>query len=573
MAQTIEVKLPDIGDFDQVDIIEVLVAVGDAVDLNDSLLVLESDKASMEIPSPAAGIVTQLHVRSGGKIAQGGPILQLEITQDQEPTHPMPASPVAPIFEAVRGTPDLHAEVLVLGGGPGGYTAAFRAADLGKKVILVEKDAQLGGVCLNVGCIPSKALLHVAEVIHDARHLESQGVSFGAPRIDLDQIRAGKDAVVAKLTGGLQQLAKQRQVQVIRGYGRFESPQRLAVLAEGQKTSITFDYAIIAAGSRPVQIPGFPHDDPRVLDSTGALALTDIPEHLLVIGGGIIGLEMATVYSTLGSQVDIVELQDQLIPGADKDLARTLQKHLKSRVRHIWLKARVRDIQAKHEGLKVLFDGEQVPETADYDKVLVAVGRTPNGRDLCADRAGVKINDRGFIPVDAHMRTNVPNIFAIGDIVGQPMLAHKATHEAKVAAEVICGLPALFDPLAIPSVAYTDPEIAWMGLTEEQAKASKRSYEKAVFPWAASGRALGMGRDEGFTKLLFDPDTRALLGAAICGRHAGELIGEAMLALEMGADMEDLALTIHPHPTLVETLGLAAELAEGSITDLLPKRR
>ena len=468
---------------------------------------------------------------------------------------------------------NIQAEVVVLGGGPGGYSAAFRAADLGLKTVLVERYPTLGGVCLNVGCIPSKALLHTAEVINEVAELEVMGVRYTRPKIDLDKMRAGKEAVVAKLTGGLAALAKQRKVQVVNGWGEFASPRALSVKTDDGMVQIDFDHAIIAAGSRPVKIPGFPNDDPRLLDSTGALALEDIPKRFLIIGGGIIGLEMATVYATLGSKVDIVELQPGLIPGCDPDLVRPLQKRLSKQVQNIWLNTRVADIQALKSGLKVTFEGDKAPDPQTYDKVLVAVGRTPNGKLIGADRAGVEVDERGFIPVDAHMRTNVPHIYAIGDIVGNPMLAHKAVHEGHVAAEVIAGLPALFDPMAIPSVAYTDPEIAWMGLTETEAKEKGIEIEKGVFPWAASGRALGIHREEGFTKLIFDARSKRLLGAGIVGRNAGELIGETVLALEMGADAEDIALTIHPHPTLNESIGMAAEMAEGTITDLMPPRK
>ncbi len=467
----------------------------------------------------------------------------------------------------------IHAEVLVLGAGPGGYTAAFRAADLGKQVVLVERHASLGGVCLNVGCIPSKALLHVARVISEAREAAQHGVTFGTPQIDIDQIRSWKDGVVARLTGGLKQLAKQRKVQVVRGEAKFATPNSLVVAtAEGDKT-VTFDHAIIAAGSSAVRLPGFPYDDPRLIDSTGALQLRDVPPRMLVVGGGIIGLEMATVYDAFGSKISVVELADGLIPGADRDLVRPLHKRIEKRYEAIHLKTRVGMIEARPDGLKVSFEGENAPAPQLYDKVLMAVGRHPNGRDIGAEAAGVTVDERGFIPVDRQMRTNVPHILAIGDIVGEPMLAHKASHEGKVAAEVVAGHKAFFEPLAIPSVAYTDPEIGWMGLTEMQAKAQGIAYEKASFPWAASGRALSIGREEGATKLLLDPQTRRILGAGIVGVNAGELIAEAVLALEMGADMEDIGLTIHPHPTLSETLGFAAETAEGSITDLLAPRK
>jgi dihydrolipoamide dehydrogenase len=467
---------------------------------------------------------------------------------------------------------DIRAEVAVLGAGPGGYTAAFRAADLGKRVVLIERYPALGGVCLNVGCIPSKALLHTAAVIEETKTLGGMGVTFAPPQIDLDAMRAGKDKVVAKLTGGLAALAKQRKVQVVTGSGRFEAPNRIGVETREGTVSVTFDHCIIACGSTPVKIPGFPHDDPRVMDSTDALEIQGIPERLLIVGGGIIGLEMASVYAALGAKIDVVELQPQLMPGCDIDLVRAFEKVIKRRYDRILLETKVARMDAAAEGIKVVFEGKH-PGEATYDKVLVAVGRRSNGQLINAEAAGVNVDERGFIPVDAHMRTNVPNIFAIGDVVGNPMLAHKATHEAKTAAEVIAGLPALFDPLTIPSVAYTDPEVAWMGLTETEAKAKGIAYDKGVFPWAASGRALGIHRDEGLTKLLFDPETHRILGAGIVGVNAGELIGETVLALEMGADMEDIGLTIHPHPTLNESIGMAAEMAHGTITDLMPPKK
>jgi len=467
----------------------------------------------------------------------------------------------------------LHTEVVVIGAGPGGYTAAFRAADLGKQVVLIEKHAALGGVCLNVGCIPSKALLHVAKIITEAEEISHHGVTFANPEIDIEKIRAWKDSVVSKLTGGLAGLAKQRKVQVVRGVAKFTSPNSLAVqTAEGEQ-AITFDHAIVAAGSSVARIPGFPYDDPRLIDSTGALALQDVPKRMLIIGGGIIGLEMATVYDALGSKISVVELMDQLMPGADKDLIRPLHKRIEKRYEAIYLKTKVSKIEAQDEGLLVSFEGEQAPQPQLYDKVLMAVGRRPNGREINAEAAGVHVSERGFIPVDKQMRSNVPHIYAIGDIVGDPMLAHKAVHEGKVAAEVIAGHKSAFEALTIPSVAYTDPEIAWMGLTETQAKAQNIEYEKASFPWAASGRALSIGREEGATKVLLDPASRRILGMGIVGVNAGELIAEGVLALEMGADMEDLGLTIHPHPTLSETLCFAAEMAQGTITDLLPPRK
>ncbi|MCU7885791.1 MAG: dihydrolipoyl dehydrogenase [Candidatus Thiodiazotropha sp. (ex Lucinoma annulata)] len=573
MSGIVEVTLPDIGDFEQVDIIEILVAPGDMVEAEDSIITLESDKATMDIPSPHAGVVKALQVKVGDRISKGAPILKLELAKGASAVE-KPSPTKAPVSEVVKGSADKQADVVVLGAGPGGYTAAFRAADLGKRVILIERYDALGGVCLNVGCIPSKALLHAADVINEAAEMVEMGISFGEPKIDLGKLRDGKNKIVKRLTGGLKQLAKQRKIELVHGVARFESPNRIAVNSTEGSLSIAFTDAIIACGSSPVQIPGFPNDDPRLIDSTGALALEDVPKRMLVVGGGIIGLEMATVYNTLGSEIDVVELQENLIPGCDPDLVRPLQKRISKRYQQIMLGTKVTDVQALKGGLKVTFEGKQAPDKPQtYDRVLVSVGRTPNGKKINAEAAGVAVDERGFIAVDQHMRTNVPNIYAIGDVVGQPMLAHKATHEAKVAAEVIAGLPASFDPMTIPSVAYTDPEVAWIGLTETDAKAQGIAYEKGAFPWAASGRALGIGRDEGMTKLLFDPDTKRILGAGIVGPNAGELIGETVLALEMGADAEDIGLTIHPHPTLNETICFAAEMAEGSITDLLPPKK
>ncbi len=580
MSNIVEVKLPDIGDFESVEVIEIQVAPGDQVKPESPLITLESDKATMEIPSPQAGTVRKILVKVGDKVSEGDLIVHLEADASQgdaaKESTPTPDSDTGPatVAASAGGPVDIQTQVLVLGAGPGGYTAAFRAADLGLKTVMIEKYADLGGVCLNVGCIPSKALLHTAEVINEVAEIGHMGVTFGKPEIDLDKLRAGKDKVVKKLTGGLVALAKQRKVEVVRGLAAFDSPKSMVVKTGDGETRIAFDHCIIACGSRPVQIPGFPHDDPRVIDSTGALDLVDIPGKLLVIGGGIIGLEMATVYSTLGSSVDIVELQTQLMPGADIDLVKPLQKRLGRQCNEIMLATKVTEIKAQKNGLKVTFEGKNAPEKARlYDRVLVSVGRVPNGKLINAEVAGVNVDERGFINVDGHMRTNVPHIFAIGDVVGNPMLAHKATHEGKVAAEVIAGHKSLFDPLTIPSVAYTDPEVAWMGVTETDAKAQGIAYEKGVFPWAASGRALGIGREEGFTKLIFDADSKRIIGAGIVGRNAGELIGETVLALEMGADAEDIGLTIHPHPTLNESIGMAAEMAEGTITDLMPPRK
>ena len=594
---TIEIKVPDIGDFKDVAVIEISVKVGDVIEAEQSLVTLETDKAAMEVPSPTAGKVKELKVKLGDKVSEGSVIIMLESSASapapaaeapaskpapqaapapspQAAPAPAAAAQVAPTPAANVAKGDIHAEVVVLGAGPGGYTAAFRAADLGKQVVLIEKHASLGGVCLNVGCIPSKALLHVAKVINEADEVSHHGVTFGKPKIDIDKVRGWKESVIAKLTGGLSALAKQRKVQVVQGLAKFTSPNSISVqTADGVKV-ITFDNAIVAAGSSVARIPGFPYDDERIIDSTGALALKDVPKRMLVIGGGIIGLEMANVYDALGAKVSVVELMDQLMPGADKDMVKPLHTRIGKRYEAIMLKTKVTKIVAEKKGLKVTFEGEQAPaEPQLYDRVLMAVGRRPNGREIAAEAAGLIVNERGFIPVDKQMRTNVPHIFAIGDIVGDPMLAHKAVHEGKVAAENIAGHKAFFEPLTIPSVAYTDPEIAWMGLTETQAKAQGIAYEKGSFPWAASGRALSVGREEGSTKVLLDPTTRRILGASIIGVNAGELIAEAVLALEMGADMEDIGLTIHPHPTLSETLCFAAEMAEGTITDLMPPRK
>jgi dihydrolipoamide dehydrogenase len=591
MSNLVEVKVPDIGDFSGIPVIEVLVKPGERVDKETALITLESDKATMEVPAPQAGVVQDIRVKLGDKVSQGTLILTLvpehaadtvapkaEAPAAKAPPAPAapaaPATPqLAPLAPQVSARGDIHAEVLVLGSGPGGYTAAFRAADLGKQVVLVERYATLGGVCLNVGCIPSKALLHAARVLAEAEEMSHFGVQFGRPTIDLGQLRGWKESVVGRLTKGLSGLARQRKVQVVHGVGKFTAPNLLAVdTAEGRK-SVSFDTAIIAAGSQSALIPGFPYDDPRLMDSTGALELRDIPRRLLVIGGGIIGLEMATVYDALGSKVTVVELLEGLIPGADRDLIRPLHKRIEKRYEAIYLKTKVSRIEAIPEGLRATFEGESAPAPQVYDRVLLSVGRRPNGKVIDAPAAGVQVNERGFIPVDRQLRTNVSHIFAIGDIVGEPMLAHKASHEGKLAAEVIAGHKAAFDARTIPSVAYTDPEVAWMGLTETSAKAQGIEYDKAVFPWAASGRALATARDEGLTKLLFDKSTRRLLGAAMVGPNAGELIAETVLALEMGADAQDIGLTIHPHPTLSETVFFAAEIADGSITDLfMPKR-
>lgn len=588
MIQVIEVKVPDIGDFKNIPVIEILVKAGDTVQKEDSLITLESDKATLEVPAPQNGVVKDLKIKVGDRVSEGSLILTLEATaavaapaktpdapaQAKSPTNTGSQTPTpTPSAPAFTGKADLHAEVLVLGAGPGGYTAAFRAADLGKKVVLVERYATLGGVCLNVGCIPSKALLHAAKVITEAESMSEHGITFGKPKIDIKTLRTWKESVISKLTTGLKGLAKQRNVQVVHGLGKFDTKNSVIVeTAEGKKT-ISFDSAIIAAGSSVARIPGFPYDDPRLIDSTGALELKEIPKRLLVIGGGIIGLEMATVYDALGSKITVVELADGLIPGCDRDLVKPLQKRIEKRYEKIYLKTKVSKIEAEKTGLKVTFDGEGAPKPELFDYILLAVGRRPNGKEIAAEKAGVQINERGFIPVNKQMRTNVPHIFAIGDICGEPMLAHKATHEAKVAAEVIAGHKASFDARTIPSVAYTDPEVAWMGLTETQAKQQGIEFEKASFPWAASGRAISMGAENGLTKVLFDKNTKRIIGAGMVGTNAGELIAETVLALEMGADATDISLTIHPHPTLSETVNFAAEMVEGTITDLyVPKK-
>jgi dihydrolipoamide dehydrogenase len=590
MSNLLEVLVPDIGNFDSVDVIEVLVKVGDVIAKEDSLITVESDKASMDIPSSMAGVVKELKVKVGDKVAKGSLILLVEATASSEApvkkevaveATAVEVKPVAvPVAAAVNlGAADLHAEVVVLGSGPGGYTAAFRAADLGKKVVLIERYSTLGGVCLNVGCIPSKALLHTAKVITEAEETAHHGVTFGAPQVDLEQLRNWKaNDVVGKLTGGLAAMAKQRNVTVVQGVGNFASPNLIAVTAaDGKVTAISFDNAIIAAGSQATKFPGVAADE-RIMDSTGALALADVPKRMLVIGGGIIGLEMGTVYDALGSKVSVVEFTDGLIQGCDRDLVRPLQKRMEKRFEAIMLNTKVASMEPKKDGVHVTFEGvngnADAPKGVEvYDRVLVSIGRRPNGKNIGAENAGVAVDDYGFIAVDKQMRTNVPHIFAIGDIVGQPMLAHKATHEAKVAAEVIAGEKVEFVASVIPSVAYTDPEVAWVGVTEIEAKAKGIEIEKASFPWAASGRALSVARTEGSTKLIFDKNTHRIIGAGIVGVNAGELIAETVLAIEMGADAHDLGLTIHPHPTLSETVCFAAEMKEGTITDLYIKKR
>jgi dihydrolipoamide dehydrogenase len=578
----VDIRIPDIGDFRDVPVIEVHVAAGHVVAPEDPLITLESDKATMDIPAPVAGTIASVRVAVGDRVSAGHLIADLRTggaatAESAAPAAPAPSAEHVPVPVPSRGAAhgDVTAEVLVLGAGPGGYSAAFRAADLGKEVVLVDSGPALGGVCLNVGCIPSKALLHVAKVIAETKEMSEHGITFGTPAIDVDKLRAWKDAVVGRLTGGLAGLAKQRKVTTIRGYGRFTSPYQLQVeLADGGATTVGFEQAIIAAGSEPLTLPFIPRSDHRVVDSTGALELAGIPKRLLVLGGGIIGLEMATIYHELGAKVTIAELMDQLIPGADKDLINPLTKRVTRQYENVYLKTKVTNVEARPEGLEVSFDGPKAPATDTFDKILIAVGRRPNGSQIGADKAGVAVDDRGFIPADKQQRTNVAHIFAIGDIVGQPMLAHKAMHEGKVAAEVTAGKNSFFDARAIPSVAYTDPEVAWAGMTENEARAAGLKYGKGVFPWAASGRSLSLGRAEGMTKLLFDEATGHVIGCGIVGPSAGELISEAALAIEMGADAADIGLTIHPHPTLSETIAMAAEAFEGTITDLyLPKRR
>ncbi|MBC8751370.1 MULTISPECIES: dihydrolipoyl dehydrogenase [Paraburkholderia] len=588
----VEVKVPDIGDFKDVDVIEVNVKPGDVIEQEQSLLTLESDKASMEVPSDTAGTVKEVRIKPGDKVSQGTVIALVEASAGgttaaaAAPKAPEKAAPApapaaatqkaaapAPQAGSYTGSADIECDMLVLGSGPGGYSAAFRSADLGMKTVLVERYPTLGGVCLNVGCIPSKALLHTALVIDEAADLASHGITFGKPQIDLDKLRDFKSGVVKKLTGGLASMAKARKVEVVVGTGEFVDPNHMEVQTEGGKKVVKFRQAIIAAGSEAMKLPFIP-EDPRVVDSTGALELRQIPQRMLVIGGGIIGLEMATVYSTLGAQIDVVEMLEGLMTGADRDLVKVWEKYNSTRFANVMLKTRTTAAEAKDDGIYVSFEGEKAPaEPQRYDLVLVAVGRSPNGKRIGAEQAGVAVTDRGYIEVDRQQRTNVPHIFAIGDIVGQPMLAHKAVHEGHVAAEVAHGEKAYFDAMQIPSVAYTDPEVAWAGKTEDQLKAEGVKFGKAVFPWAASGRAIANGRDEGFTKLLFDEETHRVIGGGIVGLNAGDLISEVCLAIEMGADATDIGKTIHPHPTLGESIGMAAELYEGVCTDLPPVKK
>ena len=595
MTRVVPQLVPDLGEFRDVEVIDVLVKAGDRIDVESPLITLETDKATMDVPATSAGVVQELKVAKGDRVSKDSLIALIAVDSSDTvrlpslsetlvpagagmgavPAPPAAKPPKAAAAPAEGGEPaaDLTAQLLVIGAGPGGYTAAFRAADLGLKVILVDRWPQLGGVCLNVGCIPSKALLHAARVIEEAESMSTHGIRFAAPEIDTEALKQWKNRIVGKLTAGLTILAKQRKVEVLRGFARFASPHRVKVrAADGATTMIGFDHCIIAAGSEPARIPGLP-DDPRVLDSTGALDLKDLPKRLLVIGGGIIGLEMACVYDALGSEVSVVELTDTLMPGCDRDLVRPLKKRLRARYASIQTGTRVTTVEAQDSGLRVSFDGKGAGEPQTYDRVLCAVGRVPNGKLINAEAAGVRVDERGFVPVDRQQRTNVPHIFAIGDIVGQPMLAHKASHEGKVAAEVASGLKRAFDARVIPSVAYTDPEIAWCGVTEAEAQVEGRKLGKGLFPWMASGRSLALNRDEGFTKLLFDPETHRVVGGGIVGSNAGDLIAEVALAIEMGAEAADIGLTIHPHPTLSETVAFAAEAFEGTLTDLfMPKK-
>ena len=587
---TIEVKVPDIGNFKGVPVIEVMVKVGDVVSKDQSLVTLESDKATMEVPSNAAGTIRELRVKLGDEVAEGHVIAVIEAADAPAQAKPAASAPAsaaaaksAPVAAAATAAAaasasgrkaDIECDVVVLGSGPGGYTAAFRAADLGQNTVLIERHVALGGVCLNVGCIPSKALLHASRIIDEAIHAGEIGIEFGRPRFDIDKLRGYKDKVVAQMNAGLAGMGKQRKVNVVTGNGTFVSPHEIEVDGADGRKLVRFRHAIIAVGSQAVKLPGFPWADPRMMDSTDALLLQDVPQKLLVVGGGIIGLEMASVYSALGSQVTVVELMDQLMPGADPDLVRPLQQRLSKRYAGIHLKTKVTAIEATEGGLKASFEGDKAPPAQVFDRVLVAIGRSPNGARIGADKAGVAVSERGFIAVDRQMRTNVPHIFAIGDVVGQPMLAHKATHEGKVAAEVAAGEKSEFVARVIPSVAYTDPEIAWVGLTETEAKKQGVKYGVGKFPHAASGRAVGIGRTEGFTKLLFDEASHRVIGAGIVAPNAGDLIAEVALAIEMGCEAADIGLTIHPHPTLSESVGMAAEVYEGTITDLyLPKKK
>jgi dihydrolipoyl dehydrogenase len=574
LSKEIEILLPDIGDFDTVEIIEILVSPGDTVEKEQSIITLESDKSTMDIPSPEAGIVKEISVRVGQKISQDELILKIEVSNESKSAENKSEEKISTkqkeSSSVVKG--DNHAQVVVLGAGPGGYTAAFRAADLGLKTILIERYSSIGGVCLNVGCIPSKALLHIGKVISEVEELKEVGIDLGTTMPDPKPVRHWTESIINKLTSGLKAMAKQRKVEIIHGVGTFTSANSIEIENNGKTTTITFDSAIIAAGSQATKLSSLP-DDPRIMDSTDALLLEKIPKRMLVIGGGIIGLEMATVYASLGCKITVVEMLDSLIAGCDKDIVRPLQKRINKIYENIYLKTAVTSVTAKKAGIEVCFDGKDAPDKDQFEAILVAVGRQPNGNKIGADKAGINIDERGFISVNDQQRTNVSNIFAIGDIVGQPMLAHKATHEGKIAAEVIAGHKVAFDNRLVPSVAYTDPEIAWVGLSETEAKEKGIEYGKGVFPWAASGRSLSLGRDEGITKVLFDKESNRILGAAIVGPNAGDLIAECTLAIEMGCDAEDIGLTIHPHPTLSETVAMAAEVFSGTITDLYIPRR
>ena len=577
-----EVKVPDIGDFQDVEVIEVICQEGQSVSVEDPLVTLESDKATMDVPSPLSGRILSIKIKAGDKVSQGSLVLELETSgasepeaqkqiqvEDQSSLTEGETSIETKISADSSAVADISCEVLVLGSGPGGYTAAFRAADLGRQVVLVERHEQIGGVCLNVGCIPSKTLLHAAKIIVEAEEIDAHGISFGKPSIDLDKLREWKNGIIRQLTGGLKNMAKQRNVTILNGFGEFIDSNHLRVTDKNEKiTTINFSNAVIAAGSRPVKLPFLP-DDPRIIDSTGSLELGSIPKNLLVIGGGIIGLEMATVYHALGSRITIVEMLDGLMAGADRDLVRPFQKRIAKQYDNIWLETRVTEVEALKKGLRVHFEGKNSPDKPQmYDCILSSVGRVPNGLNIGAEKAGVEVDEKGFISTDTQMRTNVSHIFAIGDLAGQPMLAHKASHEAKVAAEAISGMKSFFDARAIPSVAYTDPEVAWTGITEEEAKTQGIAYGKGSFPWAASGRSLSIGRSEGMTKVIFEEDSKRVIGLGIVGPNAGDLIAEGTLAIEMGCDANDIGSTIHPHPTLSETLAFAAEAYEGTITDL-----
>ena len=577
-----EVKVPDIGDFQDVEVIEVLCIEGQSVAVEDPLITLESEKATIDVPSPLAGRILRIKIKAGDKVSEGNLILELETsgvsepevqklsqTDDHSSGTGYSASIDTKISADLSADADISCEVLVLGSGPGGYTAAFRAADLGRQIVLVERYEQIGGVCLNVGCIPSKTLLHAAKIIVEAEEMDAHGISFGKPSIDLDKLREWKNGIIRQLTGGLQNMAKQRNVTIVNGFGEFIDSNHLRVTDKNEKiTTINFSNAVIAAGSRPVKLPFLP-DDPRIIDSTGSLELGSIPKNLLVIGGGIIGLEMATVYHALGSRITIVEMLDGLMYGADRDLVRPFQKRIAKQYDNIWLETRVTEVEALKKGLRVHFEGINSPDKPQmYDCILSSVGRVPNGLNIGAEKAGVEVDEKGFISTDTQMRTNVSHIFAIGDLAGQPMLAHKASHEAKVAAEAISGMKSFFDARAVPSVAYTDPEVAWTGITEEEAKTQGIAYGKGSFPWAASGRSLSIGRSEGMTKVIFEEDSKRVIGLGIVGPNAGDLIAEGTLAIEMGCDANDIGSTIHPHPTLSETVAFAAEVYEGTITDL-----